>query len=298
MEAGKASRSAMGSGLLRAAHVREDPPPWVLEDTLAGQLLDAAEIAELEAPMAAWPPAVRRAFRVSHAVRARLAEDVAAAGLAAGRRDYVLLGAGLDTFAWRHPRAGDFVVWEIDHPDTQAWKRAALRRAGLAEPTNVRFVAADLSAGAIEDLGTPALATWNWLGVTMYLQPEATAAALRAIAAGRAGTTLAVQHPAARRHARRAGARGARLYRGGGRAARTAPGLCAGYGCRGRSGPASPAGRGTVSVMRSDRRWAIPPPGSSRGLKIVTSRPHALSLARRPPRISAASCQVMPPGWR
>jgi len=142
--------------------------------------------------MAAWPPAVRPAFRVSHAVRARLAEDVAAAGLAVGRRDYVLLGAGLDTFAWRHPRAGDFVIWEIDHPDTQAWKRAALRRTGLAEPANVRFVAADLSAAAIGDLETPTRATWNWLGVTMYLQPETTAAALRAIAAGRTGTTLVV----------------------------------------------------------------------------------------------------------
>ena len=192
MDAGKASRSAMGSGLLRAEHVREDPPPWVFEDTLAGQLLDAAEVAEQEAPMAGWPPAVRQAFRVSHAVRARLAEDVAAAGLAAGRRDYVLLGAGLDTFAWRHPRAGEFAVWEIDHPDTQAWKRAALHRAGLAEPANVRFVAADLSVAAIGDLGVPALATWNWLGVTMYLAPEATAAALRAIASGRTGTTLVV----------------------------------------------------------------------------------------------------------
>jgi len=192
MEAGKASRSAMGSALLRAAHLREDPPPWVFEDTLAGRLLDAAEVAELEARMAAWPLVARRALRVSHAVRARLAEDVAAAGLAAGRRDYVLLGAGLDTFAWRHPRADDFVVWEIDHPDTQAWKRAALRRAGLAEPANVRFVAADLSATAIGDLGTLARATWNWLGVTMYLQPEATAAVLRAIAAGRIGTTLVV----------------------------------------------------------------------------------------------------------
>ena len=191
MEAGKASRSAMGSALLRAAHVREDPPPWVFEDTLAGQLLDAAEVAELEATMAAWPPAVRRAFRVSHAVRARLAEDVAAAGLAAGRRDYVLLGAGLDTFAWRHPRAGDFVVWEIDHPDTQAWKRAAPRRAWLAEHANVRFVAADLPAAAIGDLGTPARATWNWLDVTMYLPPETTASALRATA-GRTGTTLVI----------------------------------------------------------------------------------------------------------
>ena len=102
MEAGKGSLSAMGSGLQRAAHVREDPPPWVFEDALAGQLLDAAEAAELEAEMAAWPPVVRRALRVSHAVRVRLAEDVAAAGLAAGRRHYVLLGGGLAGLALAH----------------------------------------------------------------------------------------------------------------------------------------------------------------------------------------------------
>lgn len=190
MEA-KASRSAMGSGLLRAAHVREDPPPWIFEDSLAGRLLDAAEVAELEAAMAAWPPVVRRAFRVAHAVRARLAEDVAAAGLAAGGRDYVLLGAGLDTFAWRHPRAGDFVVWEIDHPDPGMEARgAAAGRAGRAgqRPVRGRGPAGGRDRGP-RDL---ARATWNWLGVTMYLPPEATAAVLRAIAAGRAGTTLVV----------------------------------------------------------------------------------------------------------
>jgi methyltransferase (TIGR00027 family) len=155
MEAGSASRSAMGSGLLRAAHMREDPPPWVLEDTIAEQLLDDAEVQALEASMAAWTPDVRRAFRVAHAVRARLAEDVAIEGLRAGRGEYVLLGAGLDSFAWRHPRACDFVIWEIDHPDTQAWKRVALRRAGLGEPPNVRFVAGDLEQGGIDELDLP-----------------------------------------------------------------------------------------------------------------------------------------------
>jgi O-methyltransferase involved in polyketide biosynthesis len=110
MEAGKVSRSALGSGLLRAAHVREDPPPWILEDTLGRDLLAASEVALLEAGMAGWPPGVRQAFRVSHTVRARLAEDVAVAGVTAGRRDYVVLGAGLDTFAWRHPRAGEPVT--------------------------------------------------------------------------------------------------------------------------------------------------------------------------------------------
>lgn len=192
MEAGKASMSALGSGLLRAAHVREDPPPWILEDTLAQELLDAGQTALIEGELADWPPKVRQAFRVSHAIRARLAEDVAVAGLARGRRDYVVLGAGLDTFAWRHPRADEFTVWEVDHPDTQAWKRAALPRAGLVEPGNVRFVAADLSLTAVAELGLPAQATWNWLGVTMYLPREATAATLRGIAAGGEGTTLVV----------------------------------------------------------------------------------------------------------
>ena len=149
MQAGKASQSAMGSGLLRAEHVREDPPPWVFEDTLAGQLLDAAEIAELEAPMAAWPPVVRRAFRVSHAVRARLAEDVAAAGLAAGRRDYVLLGAGLDTFAWRHPRASRKLTTSVVPVRPAAIARRAAAVASGRVPVRMsRGGASGTSAGA------------------------------------------------------------------------------------------------------------------------------------------------------
>jgi len=138
--------------------------------------------------MAEWTPEVRAAFRTTHAVRARLAEDVAMDGLAAGRDQYVPLGAGLDTFAWRHPRASEFVIWEVDHPDTQSWKRAALRRTGLPSPPNVRFVAADLSETALHDL--PALATWNWTGVTMYFERSHTEATLRTIASGRVGTTL------------------------------------------------------------------------------------------------------------
>lgn len=180
----------MGAGLLRAAHVREDGQPWIFEDTLAEQLLDASEVADLEASMAGWAPEVRAAFRTAHAVRARLAEEVAIAGLAAGRDQYVLLGAGLDTFAWRHPLASEFLIWEVDHPDTQSWKRAALRRSGLPTPPNVRFIAADLSKTAVHDLGLPERGTWNWMGVTMYLERAETEATLRAIASGRAGTTL------------------------------------------------------------------------------------------------------------
>lgn len=179
----------MGSALLRAAHAREDPVR-VLDDALAERLVPAAERPRLEQTMAGWPPQVRRALRLRHAVRARLAEDEAVAGLSADRCDYVLLGAGLDTFAWRHPRAGGFRIWEVDHPDTQAWKRSALAQAGMDEPPNVRFVAADLATTGLQEVDLPACATWNWLGVTMYLPRSATRRTLRDIASRQAGTTL------------------------------------------------------------------------------------------------------------
>ncbi|SCK50570.1 methyltransferase, TIGR00027 family [Streptomyces sp. WMMB 714] len=179
----------MGSALLRAEHAREDPVR-VLDDTLAGQLVPAAERPRLEETIAGWPPLVRQSLRLRHALRARVAEDEAAAGLSVGRSDYVLLGAGLDTFAWRHPQAGLFRVWEVDHPDTQEWKRAALAQAGVAEAANVRFVSADLVTTELQETGLPGLATWNWLGVTMYLPRAATRTTLRAIASRQEGTTL------------------------------------------------------------------------------------------------------------
>lgn len=192
MQPGRASETAMGSALLRAAHAQQDAGFRLLDDTLSASLLAPADRARPEAVMSAWPPDVHRTWRVSHALRTRIAEDVAVDGLAEGRRDYVLLGAGLDTFAWRHPRSGDFTVREYDHPDTQSWKRAALRRAGLPVPDNLRFVPVDLSTTALDELATPGLATWNWLGVTMYLTRAATEATLRHIATRRRGTTLVV----------------------------------------------------------------------------------------------------------
>jgi len=192
MEHGKPSGTAMVSGFFRAEHVRLDAPPWILEDSLAGDLLEDVEVEALEASMAKWTPEVRAAFRVHHAVRARTAEDVAIEGLAKGRDRYVILGAGLDTFAWRNPRASEFAIWELDHPDTQAWKRNALRRSGISEPENVHFVSIDLSITSPGQIEMPAKATWNWLGVTMYLEKSATESTLRSIAAKERGTVLIV----------------------------------------------------------------------------------------------------------
>jgi methyltransferase (TIGR00027 family) len=190
MEDGRASVSAMGSAVLRAAHVSEDVPPWVLQDTESVKLLTEAEIGTIEDSMAEWPSAVRAGFRLTHAVRARLVEDIAIEGLRAGRAHYVILGAGLDSFSWRSPDASELHIWEVDHPDTQSWKRAALKRSGISEPSNVTYISADFSVERLQDLRLPSLATWNWLGVTMYLEKAVTSRVLRHIASLDDGTVL------------------------------------------------------------------------------------------------------------
>jgi methyltransferase (TIGR00027 family) len=183
----------MGSAYQRAAHLVHDAPPWILEDGVARRLIGESFWSSVDTVTRSWRPDVFAAFRAHFTVRARLAEDVAVAGLRESRTDYVLLGAGADTFAWRHPRAPAFTIWEIDHPASQAWKRDALDRLNLAVPPNVRFVAADLAATPLRDVEVPPYATWNWFGVTQYLDRPATEAVLRVIASQAVGTTAVVE---------------------------------------------------------------------------------------------------------
>lgn len=118
-----------------------------------------------------------RAFVVA---RSRFAEDSLAAAVARGVRHYVVLGAGLDTSAYRHPHAAAGLrVFEVDHPDTQAAKRYHLRVAGIAEPPELTFVSVDFETQSLPErlgaagfeVGAPVFV--SWLGVTMYLTPEA-----------------------------------------------------------------------------------------------------------------------------
>jgi methyltransferase (TIGR00027 family) len=153
-----------------------------LEDRIAARLLSDDDIAELQAPLASWDPAVVAGFRLAHAIRARVAEDVAVSGLDTGRSDYAIVGAGADTFAWRHPHAAQFTIWEYDQAATQAWKRQALTAAGLEGPANVRFVAIDLSHTRLDAVEVPSRATWSWMGVTVYLTEQTTTDTLEVIA--------------------------------------------------------------------------------------------------------------------
>jgi len=188
--------TAVRVAMWRALHVAVDPPPHVLEDEVGVRLV---------APDAAWrdrpdmAPGRARHARASIVARARFVEDLVAEELGRGVEQYVILGAGLDTFAQRRPElASRMRVFEVDRPGPQAWKRQRLVDLGLGVPEWLRLVPVDFEAGgawwerleaAGFDAARPALVAST--GVTMYLTREAIAATLRHVAALAPGSTLA-----------------------------------------------------------------------------------------------------------
>jgi methyltransferase (TIGR00027 family) len=169
MQTGRASRTALGVAARRAAHQLLDHPP-VLNDPIAVPILGASF--QLDRDKQQHP--VARAFRAFLAARSRYAEDNLAQAIASGVRQYVLLGAGLDTFAYRNPYPA-VQVFEVDFPATQEWKRGLLHETRIAEPDNLTFVPLDfehhtLAEGLTEagfNFTNPAF--FGWLGVVPYL---------------------------------------------------------------------------------------------------------------------------------
>jgi methyltransferase (TIGR00027 family) len=175
------SRTAFRVALRRAAHQLLDSPK-VLDDLLAVRIIgDAA--AEIRNHPASHQTTVARRFRAFMVVRSRYAEDQLAASAARGVSQYLILGAGLDTSAYRGLalNSGGLQVFEVDHPDTQGWKMQCLHAAAIPIPASVKFVSVDferqglaselLAAGFRAD--QPAFV--SWLGVVPYLNKEAAA---------------------------------------------------------------------------------------------------------------------------
>ena len=189
-------QTAVRVALWRALHVELDPPPHVLVDELGLRLAD---------PDPGWRdrpdmhPLGTRPFRASIVARARFVEDLVAAQLEQGVEQYVILGAGLDTFVQRRPElAARLRVFEVDQPGPQAWKRQRLVELGLGVPDGLRLVPVDFEAGASWrdqlvaagfDRTRPAVVASA--GVSMYLTREANLATLREVAELAPGTTLA-----------------------------------------------------------------------------------------------------------
>jgi methyltransferase (TIGR00027 family) len=162
-----------------------DAEPWILDDPIAIRLLasealpEVLEDARLQLPVA-------RALRAHVVLRSRIAEDHLEEACAAGLRQCVLLGAGLDTFAYRQPPwASALRIFEVDHPGSQEAKRARAAAAGLEIPTNLIHAPVDFERTRLEeglrgagfDQERPAF--FSWLGVTMYLSLPAIQAVLR-----------------------------------------------------------------------------------------------------------------------
>ncbi len=184
MKHGCASRTALGAAGHRAAHQALERG-IVFADPLALAILgeDAAEAIAL-----ARQQPERRGLRLFIAMRSRFAEDSAKAAIDYGVRQILVLGAGLDTFAYRLEGPADLKVFELDHPATQRDKRRRLARAGVGEPPHVAFVAHDFERGSMTSaleaggLDTARRAFVLWLGVTFYLTEEAVFATLGELA--------------------------------------------------------------------------------------------------------------------
>ncbi len=192
-----ADPTAVRVALWRAMHVQIDAPPHVLDDEIGLQLAGPDEGWRRRPDM---DPRATSQFRASIVARARFIEDLVVQQAGQGLGQYVILGAGLDTFAQRRPEvASSLRVFEIDQPGHQAWKRQRLIELGFGIPEWLRFVPVDFEAGgswreSLAGAGFDAAksAVVSSTGVSMYLTREANAATLREVAALAKGSTLAM----------------------------------------------------------------------------------------------------------
>jgi methyltransferase (TIGR00027 family) len=188
------SRTAMMAALARGLFRLETAPPWVLDDVFALVLVGPVwqELREQLYPL--FPGPVRDETAAAVCTRSRYAEDRLAAG---AFTQYVILGAGLDSFAWRRPDLLDSLkVFEVDHPASQAWKLGRVRDLALPLSGSQVFVPVDFEAEPLRDaLGTAGFdwgqrAMFSWTGVAPYLTAPAIESTLRTIAGAAAGSEV------------------------------------------------------------------------------------------------------------
>jgi methyltransferase (TIGR00027 family) len=181
------SRTALGVAIRRASHQLYDSPPLILDDPIAVPILGERYRPALEEAAASLNESFSLSMRAWLVARNRLAEDNLAQAVRNGVRQYVVLGAGLDTFAHRNPHP-DLQVFEVDHPATQQWKRELTLSNGLPDPSCLHYVPVDFEHQdlaqqlAICGLDFAAPTVFAWLGVVPYLTYRAFRATLDLIA--------------------------------------------------------------------------------------------------------------------
>jgi methyltransferase (TIGR00027 family) len=188
--------TAARAALWRALHVQVDPPPHVFEDEIGLKLVAPDDGWQQRPDMSPFT----RPFRASIVARARFIEDLVAEQAARGVGQYVILGAGLDTFVQRRPElATHLIVFEVDQPGPQEWKRQRLVDLGFGIPSFLRLVPVDFEGGdawweqlAASGFDPKMPAVVASTGVSMYITKEAIAATLRQVAGFAPGSTFAM----------------------------------------------------------------------------------------------------------
>src|SRR5215469_15495975 len=188
MRSTQRSRTLEIPAIMRALHQTVDEDPKILTDPIAPRLIDADDDREWPAPMLSHPFA--KQWRGGFAVRARYAEDCLGERVQSGGRQYVVLGSGLDSFAYRQPRwASSLRIYEVDHQITQQWKRDRLKTAGIAIPSNLTFVSTEFESASLSNslrnagFAFDTRTLCSWMGVTQYLTNNALEATFRSVSA-------------------------------------------------------------------------------------------------------------------
>ena len=213
MPEGHPSFTAIGAAKWRAAHLILDDDPKILRDHLAlglcgleseAALRDDIDALLTKAAIRLGSERAHQVFRYPRAImtmRSRYTEDILGQAVESGVRQYVILGAGLDSFAYRRP---DLVpqlrVFEVDDPITQQWKQNRLRELNIELPPNLTFIPIDFETQPLADelrtggylLEQPAF--FSWLGVTQYLTEEAVFNTLKQVASFAPGTEIMVTY--------------------------------------------------------------------------------------------------------
>ena len=179
MKQNSPSVTAYKVAVMRAAHQLIDNPK-IFQDPIALRIVGRQAADDINRRRRKFKTKLHSHLRAIVVARSRFAEDELSAAIKRGLGQYVILGAGLDTFAYRNPcSAKGLKIFEVDHPATQAWKRILLEDAGMQIPPTLAFVPLDLENQSLSDQlpkagsRTDQPCFFAWLGVTMYLSPDA-----------------------------------------------------------------------------------------------------------------------------
>jgi methyltransferase (TIGR00027 family) len=189
MTARDSSTTMIITAIQRAAHQVLDDEPRILDDPIAIGLAEGCSREEILAAAQDYRTPMIALLRSAFVLRSRFVEDCLQSAVTGGIRQYVILGAGLDTFAYRQPDwARNLAIFEVDHPSSQEYKRERLAARGIEIPASLRFCPCDFEHQFLEealaatsfDCRMPAF--FSWLGVTQYLTRDAIETTLRFVA--------------------------------------------------------------------------------------------------------------------